>query len=615
MRFIGNKESITLEIAKLLKDKELMNKNLTLFDAFCGTGAVSDFLKDSFKIKVNDLLNSSVMYTQGRICKEQCKFEKLGFDPFEYINRNKESVKGFFYQNYTPGGSDRMYFTPENGARIDYIRIKIEEWKRECLILDDEYALLLACLMESVSSVANTAGVYGAFLKKWDPRALKEMKYLDIKSKKYEVKDFQCFNEHIEDIIDKVECDLLYIDPPYTQNQYGTQYHLLETLVLYDNPTISKVTGSRKTTPMRSDWSKEYKAHILFDKIIANTKAKYVLFSYSTDGIMSKSFIESSLKRYAKKESYVCKKISYKKYTNHKTKRTNDHYEYLFFIEKKPSKEVFYESPLNYIGSKSKMIGDIKKRLPVNIETFIDIFGGGFNVGINISTKKVIYNDINNFVMGLVQSFRDNDTYSYIMFIKRMIKKFGLEKGNAESYLKIREYYNSLAVGKRDPKLLYTMILYGFQQQIRFNSDHNFNNPVGMRWFNDKVLEKLVSFSRIMQQREYLFQNLDFEEIKEVVDKKTFVYMDPPYRLTKGSYNDGKRGFKGWNKHEEQRLFDFADYLNKRGNQFMISYVIEHSGKFNKELENWIEKRNYKLIKIDPIPGRKRKEILVINYE
>ena len=66
--------------------------------------------------------------------------------------------------------------------------------------------------------------------------------------------------------------NILYFDPPYTQNQYGTQYHLLETLILNDNPTISKVTGSRPTGPMRSDWSKMYHVHILFDKVVAGNR-------------------------------------------------------------------------------------------------------------------------------------------------------------------------------------------------------------------------------------------------------------------------------------------------------------------------------------------------------
>ena len=90
-------------------------------------------------------------------------------------------------------------------------------------------------------------------------------------------KSVQTFSEKIEDIIEQVDCDILYLDPPYTQNQYGTQYHLLETLILDDHPTISKITGSRPTAPMRSDWSKEYKVNIAFDRILAKTKARYII--------------------------------------------------------------------------------------------------------------------------------------------------------------------------------------------------------------------------------------------------------------------------------------------------------------------------------------------------
>jgi adenine-specific DNA-methyltransferase len=94
--------------------------------------------------------------------------------------------------------------------------------------------------------------------------------------------------------------------------------------------------------------------------------------------------------------------------------------------------------------------------------------------------------------------------------------------------------------------------------------------------------------------------------------------MDPPYMLTTGSYNDGKRGFHGWNLETEQKLFDFIDNLNENGNKFMISYVLEHGGKFNTLLESWITERNYKLIQLEAITGisgSKRKEVLIVNYD
>lgn len=625
MRFIGNKELIVAEIRELLIRKGLIVKNhtpveeaadnrLTFFDAFCGTGAVADSLKDSFNVIANDKLNWCVTYTKGRVCGEDCKFESLGFDPFEHFNSNDKTIKGFFYKNYSPAASKRMYFTPENAGRIDYFRTTIEKWKQSNLITENEYAYLLACLIESVSVVSNTAGVYGAFLKHWDSRAIKKIEFKKVSYNPSLRNEAIFLNHNIEDIVSEINCDILYLDPPYTQNQYGTQYHLLETLVLYDNPSISAVTGSRSTTPMRSDWSKEYKSHIHFDKVLAKTRAKYILFSYSRDGFMSKSFIEASLKRYGKPDTYLCEKISYRKYTNFKSRESNDHFEYLFFIERKDEAEVVYESPLNYIGSKAKMISHIKQSLPEKFSSFVDACGGGFNVGININADKIIYNDINHFVTNLVASFRNNEAYEYILYLKRVIKKFGLEAKNAKSYLKVREHYNSLPLEKRDPRLLYAVILYGFNQQIRFNGNHEFNNPVGMRWFNDKVLEKMISFSRIIKEKNIVFESKDYQELFSEISKDTFVYLDPPYMLTNGSYNDGKRGFHGWNKQMEEQLFDFATKLNDDGKSFMISYVLEHKGQFNGHFDSWIKQGEHNLIQVEPILGNNRKEVIITNY-
>ena len=167
---------------------------------------------------------------------------------------------------------------------------------------------------------------------------------------------------------------------------------------------------------------------------------------------------------------------------------------------------------------------------------------------------------------------------------------------------------------KRDPRLLYTIILYSFNQQIRFNGDYNFNNPVGMRWFNDKILEKLISFSRVIKEMNVEFINADYTELTKSIDKEVFFYLDPPYRLTTGSYNDGKRGFKGWGIEEEARLLKFLDKLNHNNIYFMMSYVIEHKGKTNEVIKNWIKSNNYRLIVLNEISGVLRKEILVLNY-
>lgn len=614
MRFIGNKELIAKDIKKLLESKNLLKKNLVFFDAFCGTGAVSDYLKDSFDLKINDMIYWSTLYSRGRIQSENCKFELLGFCPFEYLNSSKEFIEGFFYNNYSPARSDRMYFTAENAGKIDFFRSTIEQWKNENKLTEDEFAYLLASLIESISYISNTAGVYGSFLKHWDPRAHKKLELFRVASKNNIPVSLKVYNKKIEDIIEEVECDILYLDPPYTQNQYGTQYHILETLALYDNPSISKITGSRSTSSLRSDWSKNLNSHILFDKIIAKTNAKHIIFSYSVDGFLSKSFIEAVLKRYGKPETYLCHEISYDKYTNFKSRKNKEHFELLFYVEKKSINDVIYESPLNYIGSKSRMIKELAGFYPKDISTFIDAFGGGCNVAINSSANNTTYNELNYFVKDLIESFKLNDTFDYLMYIKRIEKKFSLQKEDSESYTKARDHYNSLPINKRDPRLLYTILLYGFNQQLRFNSHHEFNNPVGMRWFNDKVLEKFVSFSRAIKEKSITIENKDYSQL-EIPEGNTFIYLDPPYMMTTGSYNDGKRGFKGWNKNEENRLLTFLENLNKKGINFMFSYVVEHKGEENDNINQWVKKNKLRIIELNGYPGIKRKEIIIINYE
>lgn len=607
------------EIDSFIESRVESEESLTLFDAFCGTGAVSDRLKNKFNLVINDNLKWATVYTAGRLYAPSCHFERLGFDPFAFLNQSDEKVQGFIYKNYAPTESSRMYFTPENAARIDYFRKQIEEWHKNKLLSEAEYMLLLASLVESVSRVSNTAGVYGAFLKKWDGRALKPIEFIKPAYNACDSLNIKIYNDKTENIISDAKCDILYLDPPYTQNQYGTQYHLLETLILNDHPSVSKVTGSRPVMPMRSDWSKEYKAHILLDRIIANTTARYIVMSYNNDGLMSKEYIEAVMKRYGKPETYCCKKISYKKYQNWKSQNHKEHFEYLFFVEKKDPADVVYESPLNYIGSKARVIPAIRENLPSDIDDFIDAFGGGFNVGINIRSESVVYNEYNHFVKELIESFWQYDTFSYIVYMKKMIRRFELEPGRKDAYLNVRDYYNSLPEDKRDPRLLLVVILYSFQQQIRFNSNHGFNNPVGMRWFNDNLLEKLISFSRRIKELNVCFSCADYTDtFRYVDDGHTFVYLDPPYMLTNGSYNDGKRGFKGWDVSQEAALFEFLDKLNHEGSRFMLSYVLEHKGKVNQNLVNWTQDNHYHIIELGDIlgiSGSRRKEILVTNYE
>lgn len=614
MRFIGNKDLIAPAIRELLEEIGLADQRLTFFDAFCGTGAVADAVKDCFDIKLNDILEWCSLYAKGRVVGTSCNFSKLGFDPFDHLDADNGFAEGFFYRNYSPGGSSRMYFTPENAGRIDHIRATIEHWRVSDAIDESEYAFLLASLVESISTVSNTAGVYGAYLKHWDTRATRPLRFCRVAARPVSHKNIETHNNKIEDIIDSVDCDILYLDPPYTQNQYGTQYHLLETLIKGDDPTLSAITGSRPTGPMRSDWSKDVKKHILFDQIIANTKATHIVVSYSADGFMSKGYIEAVLKRYGKPDTLISRQIDYRKYTNFKSRDRGDHVEYLFYIEKRPTTDVTYTSPLNYIGSKTRMLPFLKSHFPASFGKFVDAFGGGFNVGINSHAETIVYNDYNHLVAGLIRSFCENDTYDFVRYVRRHIDRFGLEKENEATYVLAREHYNFLPLERRDPRLLYTIIMYGFNQQIRFNSDHDFNNPVGQRWFNERILERLISFSRAIKSKKVEFRSRNYLELMDEIDSDTFVYLDPPYRLTTGAYNDGKRGFGGWDHSTETELFHFIERLNSRSVRFMLSYVAAHRGQENFEFVDWVARNGFRMIECEETQGVGRREVIVVNY-
>jgi adenine-specific DNA-methyltransferase len=131
------------------------------------------------------------------------------------------------------------------------------------------------------------------------------------------------------------------------------------------------------------------------------------------------------------------------------------------------------------------------------------------------------------------------------------------------------------------------------------------------------MLEKFISFSRRMKELYCTFMQNDFQQTLRIMHRGDFAYLDPPYRLTCGSYNDGKRGFGGWTKAHEDGLFAYIDELNQLGVNFLFSYVQGNDDEQNENLEQWLSERPYHLIQVGAAQGRygKRKEILVRNYE
>lgn len=626
MRYIGNKTKLLDKLEQLLSRKGLAKKGLVFCDLFAGTCTVGDYFKNNYEIIANDTLYTSYVISNAKLKYKDTFFQNLGFDPFEYFNNIDSSnyTTGFCYNTFAPNVSGRQYFSDENAKLIDLIRNTIDEWFDSKKIDENEKYYLIGSLLESVSKVSNVAGVYSAFLKIWDPRAVKKMEFIPIETYAGNSKYLnEVYIEDVNDLIGKIKGDILYLDPPYTPTQYISQYHVLETIARNDNPEIHGVGAHRDNGNQISSWCKKGLVHEEFEKLISNANFKHIIFSYSDAGIMSKEYIEKVLKRYAKDGTYEFKEISFVKYKSTRAvareikenTANKAHYEWLFYIEKKENPK--YISPLNYIGGKFEVIDLIKDNLPKKIDTFYDLFGGGGTVSLNVNSKKTVYNDINWVVRDLLEKITHDDFVQTYNYIEKSIKKYNLEKKNKESYINFRNKYNSVEKGSRNPLDLYLLICYGFEHQIRFNSNMEFNNPCGNSGYNQEMLEKLVSYSNKTKKMNIVFKSMDYKKLLPDIEKNDFVYCDPPYLISCGAYNDGKRGFNGWDEKQEQELLDFLDALNSKGIKFMLSNMSDRNKKSNTPLSNWIKKNNYRVIVNETITKRNRQdrqEIIIINY-
>lgn len=625
MRYIGNKQrivgNIKKEILTFKKEKEII-----FCDLFSGTGSVSDSLQQEFKIIANDNLYFSYALVKSKLCSNKVSFEKLELDPFDYFNNiNLSDYSGdYVYNTFCPSVGGRMYFSDENGKIIDFIRNKIDEWYEEKLINIDTKEYLIGCLIESVSKVANVAGVYSAFLKTWDPRALNKMIYIKSEALNTPSYDNIVYNMDVNDLIKKIEGDILYLDPPYTATQYISQYHVLETIAKNDKPVFHGKGAHRDNGNQISMWSKKNHVAEQLYTLIDAAKFKYIIMSYSKDGLLDKEIIEEIFKRFAVSETYKFKEIKIDKYKSSRSVERaqkegiddNSHFEWLFIIEK--IEKPIFASPINYIGGKYEIIHFLLNNFPKEIDTFYDIFGGGGSVSLNVEAKNIIYNDINYHVSRLLKYIKENSPSKMYEYIKKRIKKYKLEKADKLAYTSLRKDFNSKDIKDRHPLDFYLLIAFGFEHQIRFNSKMEFNNPCGNSGFNFKLFEKLISYSIESSKKNINYYEKSYLFFENQIKENDFVYCDPPYLITNGVYEDGKRGFNGWDENQQAELLDFLLRLNNRNIKFAMSNILERDGVKNERLIEWINANNFKVVVNDKITKRNRRnrlEVLIKNYE
>lgn len=318
MNYIGSKFSLLDFLQETIYDVTGYKKGdcFIFGDLFAGTGIVgAKFKENGCTVISNDIQHYSYVLTKHYIENNS----PIDTSILTYLN-DLERIEGFVYKNYCAGsGSERNYFTDYNGKKCDAIREKLDVLMIEKKIDTNQYYYFLASLINSIDKYANTASVYGAFLKHIKKSADKKFS-LELLPIIDGGKDGVAYNEDINLLIKKITGDVLYLDPPYNARQYCSNYHVLETISKLDNPKLNGKTGLRDYKEQKSAFcSKRTVAHA-FEDLISNANFKYIFLSYNNEGLMDLETIKSIMSKYGK---YEVRTTEYRRFKADKEENRN----------------------------------------------------------------------------------------------------------------------------------------------------------------------------------------------------------------------------------------------------------------------------------------------------
>jgi adenine-specific DNA-methyltransferase len=219
--------------------------------------------------------------------------------------------------------SPRMYFTLDAARRIDAIRTQLHDWQASAAITDDEYYILLATLLEAADAVANTAGVYAAYIKSWQSNALRSLRLrmpVIAASPRLRRSPRARCEAHLGDVSTLApklgRFDLLYLDPPYNTRQYSAYYHVPELIAqgwFGDPPVLRGKTGLLPDAK-KSEWSTRAGCVAALDRLLATADADHVVLSYNSEGIIPEAEIKRIFRAYGRPGTYRRLTRTYQRY-------------------------------------------------------------------------------------------------------------------------------------------------------------------------------------------------------------------------------------------------------------------------------------------------------------
>ena len=340
MRYIGNKRKLIPFIRQGID--ELGIAGATACDPFAGTASVARFLKaHGYAVTTSDIMSFSYALQWAYVVVDRPpRFPKLTGTValhddalqavIDHLNR-LEPRPEFIFNHFCPEGRagaehERRYFTPPNAAKIDAVRRTIWEWQEAELLDHDGHFVLLAALLEAADRVANTTGVYAAYVKSWQPNAVKPLRLRPPRLVTGTGRECRAYQLDALDLMRELEpFELLYLDPPYNTRQYAGYYHIPELIAegwFSARPKLRGKTGLPEDGNKRSDWSRRGRCELAFQQLVNAAPCRHILMSYNSEGIISESCIETVLRERGLPGTYRRLEQSYKRYRSDRDSET-----------------------------------------------------------------------------------------------------------------------------------------------------------------------------------------------------------------------------------------------------------------------------------------------------
>lgn len=635
-RYTGSKLKIKDWIKNLITENCPNAKSFC--DIFAGTAIVTDEMLanyDSFVL--NDLLYSNEVIYKAFYKNQDYDIQKLAKFQNKYQGLNKDELSS----NYVSVNFGGKYFELGDSKAIGFIRQDIEDNKS--ILNEREYCILIASLLYSFDKCANTVGHYEAYFKNKEIARTFKFELVTPYDTIQMNKNISIFREDANYLATKINSDIVYIDPPYSSRQYSRFYHVLENITKWEKPEL--FGSALKPAPENMSEYCSSSAKEAFADLINKLNCKYIVVSYNnTYNSKSKSsenkmLLEDIIYILSKKGLTKKYEMPFKAFNAGKTNIEN-HKELVFITEVgkfTSDKKDITRSPFFYVGDKYKLMPQLLKIFPKNIDTYFEPFCGGGSSFINVVANRYILNDIDKYMIKMhnMLNLYSSTPEMFFTIIKNIENNYNLSasyrqdivptelkkeyvktyfaKFNKAGYDQMRKDFNE---SKSNMELLYVMLIYGFNRMLRFNSKGDFNLPVGNVDLNKNVIDALDKYFNFCNNNEIHFSCSDFREYFKIhkFRPNDFVYLDPPYLISNSEYN------KLWTEKDEVDLLNILDQLNSQGVRFAISNMISQKGKTNDIFLNWANK--YKVYDVESnyinyhnnTINNLSKEVVVTNY-